>query len=71
MAAGDAATETTVMFDLYAQMRNDPMPVDLTAPIQQLGISESRGEISFDDDAPLAAIRRSITAARASKADEK
>ncbi|MEO7916040.1 MAG: hypothetical protein ABIR16_00225 [Dokdonella sp.] len=62
MAAGDAATKTTVMSDLYAQMRDDPMPVDLGALFEQLGISESKGKIRFDDNAPLAAVRRSITA---------
>lgn len=63
MAAGDAATGTTVMADLYGKMKNDPMPVDLDDLFRQLGISERTGSIQFNDDAPLAAIRRSITAA--------
>ena len=61
MAAGDAATGTSVMSNLYANMKNDPMPVDLDDLSRQLGISERTGNIQFDDEAPLAAIRRSIT----------
>lgn len=62
MAAGDAATGTTVMSDLYASMKNEPMPIDLDDLFRKLGISERDGNIQFDDNAPLAAIRRSITA---------
>lgn len=63
MAAGDSATGTNVMTDLYAKMKNDPMPVDLEDLFRQLGVSERTGNIQFDDEAPLASIRRSITAA--------
>lgn len=63
MAAGDAATSTTVMTDLYAKMKNDPMPLDLDDLFRKLGVSERARDIQFDDNAPLAAIRRSITAA--------
>ena len=62
MAAGNNATGTTVMSDLYASMKNDPMPIELDDLFRKLGISERDGNIQFDDNAPLAAIRRSITA---------
>lgn len=68
MTAGDAATGTSVMTNLYAKMKIDPMPIDLDDLFHQLGISERAGNIQFDDDAPLAAIRRSITAAPANQA---
>ncbi len=63
LAAGDMATSTTVMTDLYGKMKNDPMSLDLDDLFQMLGISEHARDIQSDDDAPLAAIRRSITAA--------
>ncbi len=63
MAVGDAATGTTVMSNLYASMKNDPVPIDLDDLFRTLGISERDGNIQFDDNAPLAAIRRSIAAA--------
>ncbi len=68
MAAGDAATGTNVMTNLYAKMKNDPMPVDFEDLFRKLGVSERLGNIQFDDAAPLAAIRRSITAAPANAA---
>jgi hypothetical protein len=62
-AVGDEATGTTVLADLYAKMRDKPYAPDLEALWRELGISVSDGRVSFDDSAPLAAIRRAITAA--------
>jgi hypothetical protein len=61
-AVGDKATGTTVLADLYAEMRDKPVAPDLDALWRELGISVSGGEVTFDDSAPLAAIRRAITA---------
>jgi hypothetical protein len=61
-AVGDKATGTTVLADLYAGMRDKPVAPDLDALWRELGISVSGGEVTFDDSAPLAAIRRAITA---------
>lgn len=61
LAAGDEATGTTVLMDLYKQMGMASSPVDLTGLWSQLGVSVKAGQVSFDDRAPLAAIRRSIT----------
>ncbi len=61
-AAGDTATGTTVLADLYAKMRAAPYAPDLDALWRELGISVSAGRVTFDDSAKLAAIRRAITA---------
>jgi hypothetical protein len=60
-AAGDKATGTTVLKNLYDQMKNDPHPVDLPALWQQLGIVQDGDTVRFVDTAPLAAVRESIT----------
>jgi 3-mercaptopyruvate sulfurtransferase SseA len=49
-----------VLEELYSQMRDAPHPVDLDQLWRQLGI-ERRGEtVVLHDDAPLAAVRKSI-----------
>jgi hypothetical protein len=61
-AAGDKATGTHVLTDLYHEMRDKPAPVDLAALWQKLGIQRaSDGTIEFNDKAPLAKVRESIT----------
>ena len=60
---GDMATGTTVLADLYAKMRASPYAPDLEALWRELGISVGEGKLTFDDGAPLAPIRRAITAA--------
>lgn len=62
MAAGDAATGGTELADLYAQMGKTGTPVDIDALLKQLGVGLQGNRIVFDDSAPLAAIRRQITA---------
>ncbi len=59
---GDEATRTTALTQLYAEMKDKPAPVDLAALWQQLGVRKSSGAIVLDDSAPLAGIRRAITA---------
>jgi len=62
LAAGDKATGTTVLVDLYHQMRDQPDAVDLAALWKQLGLQrEANGMIRFDDNAPLANVRAKIT----------
>jgi hypothetical protein len=46
---------------LYSRMANSASPVDLAALWRRLGVSERSGAVVFDNSAPLAAIRRSIT----------
>ena len=60
-AAGDRATGTTVLTDLHAKMGAAPSPVDVDAIMKSLGVVRtSRGRVELDDEAPLAAVRRSI-----------
>ena len=65
---GDKATGTTVLADLYAKMRDKPYAPDLDALWRQLGVSVAGDTVTFDDTAPLAAIRRAITAPPATEA---
>jgi hypothetical protein len=59
----DAATGTSVLAELYEQMGEHNWAPDLNAFWRQLGVSEINGRIVFDDNAPLAAVRRAITRA--------
>ena len=61
-SVGDQATGTTVLADLYAKMGATPYAPDLAALWGELGISVADGKVTFDDSAPLAPIRRAITA---------
>ena len=58
---GDRATGTTVLRDLHDQMGARPFAPDLTALWRRLGIVYAHGRVSFDDQAPLASIRRAMT----------
>ena len=62
LAAGDQATGTSVLADLYKKMGHGPDPVDLNALWRQLGVRLENGSIVFDNHAPLRKIRQSITA---------
>jgi hypothetical protein len=62
VATGDAATGGHELADLYAQMGTGGTPVDIDTLLKQLGTSVTGGNVVFDDSAPLAAIRRQITA---------
>ena len=61
LKVGDEATGCTVLMDLYQQMKDTPVQVDLPALWRQLGIREEGRGVSFDDHAPLADIRKAIT----------
>jgi hypothetical protein len=62
LAVGDKATGTTVLRDLYNEMRDKPAPVDLDKLWTKLGIAMKEGAVTFDDKAPEANIRKGITA---------
>jgi hypothetical protein len=64
LTAGDEGTGTHVLTDLYGQMKDRPGNVDLADLWRRLGVSMQGETVSFDDSAPLASIRRAITAAR-------
>jgi len=62
LKTGDEATGTTVLQDLYAQMKDKPMTPDMDDLWRQLGIRQRGDEVEFLDDAPLAATRKAIMA---------
>ncbi len=64
LRVGDEAVGVPVLVPLRNKMGNAPVAVDLDAWWRRLGIARAHGRIVFDDGAPLAAIRRSITAPR-------
>jgi hypothetical protein len=61
IATGDKATGTSVLADLYLQMKATPVHTDLTDLWRQLGVERKDGVVTFDDHAPLAGIRKAIT----------
>ena len=60
LAAGDKATGTRVMTELYGRMKDQPEPMDLPELWKALGVSWVDGEVTYDDKARLAAVRRAI-----------
>jgi hypothetical protein len=62
VAAGDRATGTDELTRLYAEMKTTPVTTDLQELFVNLGVSARGGKIEFNDDAPLASVRRRITA---------
>ncbi len=67
LAVGDAVTGTTVLADLYAQMKDAPVTPDLHALWTSLGVREANGTVTLTDAAPLAAVREAIMRPRGSK----
>ncbi|HEY8091017.1 MAG TPA: hypothetical protein VIF09_24310, partial [Polyangiaceae bacterium] len=57
---GDAATGTRVLHDLQQEMGLAPGTVDLPALWRRLGITVDGARVTFDEAAPLAAVRRGI-----------
>jgi len=62
LAAGDAATKTKVLTSLHGRLGNAPGDVKLRQLFQQLGVKLEGGRVKYDDSAPLAAIRKAMTA---------
>ncbi len=59
---GDAATGTKVLADLYDEMRAAPVSPDLGEVWIRIGVRLQAGRVTFDERAPLASVRRAITA---------
>jgi len=55
---GDQATGTTVLSDLYQRWKDTPVNVNLDQLWRDLGVRTGPNGIDFDDDAPLAQVRR-------------
>ncbi len=61
LEVGDKATGTTVLVDLYNQMKATAVQTDLADLWSRLGIAVVGGQVKFNDKAPLAKVRKSIT----------
>jgi hypothetical protein len=70
LKTGDHVTDTSVLTELYAKMKDRPMEVDLSKMWKQLGIESDGKTAHLNDDAPLAAIRRAITSPETAKAPQ-
>jgi hypothetical protein len=62
LQVGDEATGTTVLRDLYAQMKDKPVSPDLDDLWRQLGVRRRVDGVELLDNAPLAATRKAIMA---------
>lgn len=62
LKTADAATGTSVFTEVHAQMGEHAWAPDLDALWRKLGVRQENGLITFDDAAPLAAVRRGILA---------
>jgi hypothetical protein len=57
---GDAATGVKVLENLYSEWKDTPVTPNLDPLWRDLGIERDGNSIRLRDDAPLAAVRRSI-----------
>jgi hypothetical protein len=62
LKVGDQETGTDVLSDLYVKWKDNPVQVDLASLWKELGIVADGKSVHFVEDAPLAAVRRAITA---------
>jgi hypothetical protein len=62
LAAYDRATGTNVFTELNEELGEKPGKVDLDALWKSLGVVYRDGKVTFDDSAPLAEVRKGITA---------
>jgi hypothetical protein len=58
---GDRATGTHVLEKLYSEWKDKPVDVDLDQLWRDLGVQPKGDSVVFNDDAPLAPIRKAIT----------
>jgi hypothetical protein len=58
--SGDRATGVAVMVPLYNKMKADPYPVDLDALWLSLGVTITDDQVKYNDNAPMAHIRRQL-----------
>ncbi len=65
LGMGDGGTGVDVLLPLHRQMGRSPVHVDLDATWKSLGVALVGGKLVYDDAAPLAAVRRSMTTAAA------
>jgi hypothetical protein len=58
--AGDNAIGMAVLVPLYQKMKADPYPIDLEALWASLGVALQNEQVIYDDDAPMANVRKSL-----------
>jgi len=58
--SANPAIGVTVLVPLYQKMKADPFPLDLDELWQELGVGTENDAIVYDDDAPLAHIRKAL-----------
>ena len=58
---GDRATGLSVLTNLHEKMGEKPSEVDLPALWKRLGVIYSNRRVTFDDSAPLTAVRKALT----------
>lgn len=56
----DKATHTTALMDLYNEMKDKPVDVDLQNMWKKLGVKLNGKRISFDNTAPQATLRKAL-----------
>jgi hypothetical protein len=61
LRVGDEATGLSVLADLHDRRREPPFAADLDALWKSLGVVPGGGAVTFDDEAPLAWLRRALT----------
>ena len=62
LETGDRALGVSVLENLYNQMKATAVHTDLPALWRRLGVEANGDKVIYDDKAPLAAVRRAITA---------
>ena len=65
LTTADKAVGVDALSRLHREMGSKPVTPDLAALWRDLGLRPRGEALEFDDSAPLAAIRKAITAARA------
>jgi hypothetical protein len=60
LRTGDAATGTTVLADLYAKYKDQPVTPDLAGLWKSLGIEASGASVALNNSAPRAPLRQAI-----------
>ncbi|HMK29217.1 MAG TPA: hypothetical protein VK473_05975 [Terriglobales bacterium] len=66
LQVGDRAAGVPVLQELYQKMKDKPVEVDLDGLWKQLGVERQGGHTSFNNTAPLAAVRLAITTGESS-----
>ena len=61
LEVADKATGVSVLREMYAEQAHRAVNVDLGALWAKLGVEKKEGKVVLRDDAPLAALRRSMT----------